>query len=122
MNAHDGTEFLHRVLWDLDISHDYHLVRGGDHGGPTLVPRMRAAYAWLGSVMAALGSATAEPTADERAVTAWIESGLAGAPPPVRPGSREFIRILRAQLQPVRDRAAASDPNTHRGYGVLPAT
>src|SRR5450759_5783608 len=39
LNAHDGTEFLHRVLWDLDLSHEYHLVRGADHGGPTIRPR-----------------------------------------------------------------------------------
>ena len=28
LNAHDGAEFLHRVLWDLDISHEYRLLRG----------------------------------------------------------------------------------------------
>ena len=22
LNAHDGTEFLHRVLWDLEIAHE----------------------------------------------------------------------------------------------------
>ena len=31
LNAHDGAEFLHNVLWDLDLSHEYHLVRGADH-------------------------------------------------------------------------------------------
>ena len=44
VNAHDGTEFLHRVLWDLDISHEYRLIRGADHGGPTFRPRMRATF------------------------------------------------------------------------------
>ena len=53
VNAHDGTEFLHRVLWDLDLSHEYRLVRGGDHGGPTFRPRMRATYAWLSAVLTA---------------------------------------------------------------------
>ena len=51
LNAHDGTEFLHRVLWDLDIAHEYRLIRGADHGGPTFVPRIRDAFAWLGSVI-----------------------------------------------------------------------
>jgi len=48
VNAHDGVEFLHRTLWDLDIAHEYHLLRGIDHVGVSVVPRMRAAYEWLG--------------------------------------------------------------------------
>ena len=95
VNAHDGTEFLHRVLWDLDISHEYHLVRGGDHGGPTFRPRMRATYAWLSAVLTA--QPVAEPTPEERALAA-----------------------MRAQLQPLRDQAAATDPTAHRRFGVLP--
>ena len=121
VNAHDGTEFLHRVLWDLDISHEYHLVRGGDHGGPTFNPRMRAAYVWVGAVLTELRTtANAEPSAAERAVTAWIEGGMVGNPPAAAPSSKEFTRIVRAQLKAVRDRAAASDPTTNRRYGVLP--
>ena len=89
VNAHDGTEFLHRVLWNLDISHDYRLVRGADHGGATFRPRMRAAYAWL---TAALQSPTEQP--------AWS--------------------AIRAQIEPLRDQAAASDPTTRRRFGVLP--
>jgi S-formylglutathione hydrolase len=95
VNAHDGTEFLHRVLWDLDISHEYHLVRGADHGGPTFRPRMRATYVWLS---AALDARTlAGPTPEELA-----------------------LRAIRAQLEPLRDQAAASDPATRRRFGVLP--
>jgi S-formylglutathione hydrolase len=105
VNAHDGAEFLHRVLWDLDLSHEYHLVRGGDHGGPTMQPRMRAMYAWVGAALSALRPASAE----ER---------VASNPP--APTSEEFLRMLRAQLQPLRDRAAASDPATNRRFGVLP--
>lgn len=68
VNAHDGTEFLHRVLWDLDVSHEYRLVRGADHGGPTFRPRMRATYIWLS---AALDARTpAEPTAEQLALDA----------------------------------------------------
>ena len=43
VNAHDGVELLHRALWDLDIAHEYHMLRGIDHVGATIVPRMRAA-------------------------------------------------------------------------------
>jgi S-formylglutathione hydrolase len=94
VNAHDGTEFLHRVLWDLDISHEYHLVRGADHGGPTFRPRMRATYAWLTAALAA----AAEPAPEQLALDA-----------------------IRAQLEPLRDQAAASDPSTRRRFGVLTA-
>jgi S-formylglutathione hydrolase len=120
LNAHDGAEFLHRVLWDLDISHEYHLVRCGDHGGPSMRPRMRSMYAWVGSVMSALQSKTTEPTAEEQAVSAWIDGGMAGSPPAAAPTSPEFLRILRAQFKQLRDRAAASDATTNRRYGVLP--
>jgi hypothetical protein len=109
------------VLWDLDISHEYRLIRGGDHGGPTFVPRMRATFAWVSSVVTAFrAAATAEPTAVELAVSAWIENGRAGNPPAAAPSSKEFIRILRAQFEPIRERAAACDASTNRRYGVLP--
>ncbi len=90
VNAHDGAEFLHRVLWDLDISHEYHLVRGADHGGSTFRPRMRATFAWL-------SAALAQPAAEDPSFDA-----------------------MRAQLEPLRDQAAASDPTTRRRFGVLP--
>ncbi len=86
MNAHDGAEFLHRVLWNLDISHEYHLVRGGDHGGPTFVPRMRAAFAWLGSVLT-----PAVKTPEETAVEEWIQGGMKGIHPPFRRRARRFF-------------------------------
>lgn len=120
VNAQDGAEFLHRVLWNLDISHEYHLVRGADHGGPTMQPRMRAMYAWVGATITALRAAAVEPSAEDRAVTAWIEGGMGGTPPAVGPTSDAFLRILRAQLKPLRDRAAGPDPTTNRRYGVLP--
>jgi S-formylglutathione hydrolase len=119
LNAHDGTEFLHRVLWDLDLSHEYRLVRGADHGGPSLRPRMRAMFAWVGGVLEELRAAPGEPTAEERAVSAWIEGGMEGAPPPAAPSSKEFVRILRARMRGVRERAAESDRTVGRRFGVL---
>jgi S-formylglutathione hydrolase len=89
VNAHDGAEFLHRVLWGLDISHEYHLVRGADHGGATFRPRMLETFAWV-------GRALASPTSEDRSMSA-----------------------IRAQIQPLRDRAAASDPTAYRRFGVL---
>ena len=46
-----GTEFLHRVLRDNGILHEYHLVRGGDHLGRTLGTRLQEALAFLGAVI-----------------------------------------------------------------------
>lgn len=97
VNAHDGTEFLHRVLWDLDISHEYRLVRGADHGGPTFRPRMRATYSWLSDVLRA--RTPAERSAEQVALDA-----------------------IRAQIEPLRDKAAASDPTARRRFGVLPGS
>lgn len=43
-----GTEFLHRVLFDAGVGHEYRLVRGADHVGPSLVPRMIDALDFTG--------------------------------------------------------------------------
>jgi S-formylglutathione hydrolase len=89
VNAHDGTEFLHRALWDLDISHEYHLWRGADHGGPTFVPRMKEMFRWLSTV-------------------------LRGEPP-----KDVALEAMRTQLEPVRAQAAAIDPTTRRRFAIL---
>ena len=47
---HRGTEFLHRVLFDAEISHEYRLVRGADHVGVTLGPRFADALDFVGAV------------------------------------------------------------------------
>jgi S-formylglutathione hydrolase len=43
----EGTEFLHRVLTDNGIEHEYHLVHGADHVGRTLRPRSIEALVFL---------------------------------------------------------------------------
>lgn len=48
---HRGTEFLHRVLRDNEVLHDYHLVRGADHLGRSLGPRMTEAFRFIGAVV-----------------------------------------------------------------------
>lgn len=90
LHAHDGAEHLHRVLWDLDVPHEYHLVYGADHVGRSIVPRLERAWRWLGRVLT-------EPEVLEPDVEA-----------------------LRAELAPLRARALAEDPTTARRYGVLP--
>ncbi len=44
---HEATEYLHRLLWDRKIAHEYHLVRGADHVGRTIRPRATEALAFL---------------------------------------------------------------------------
>ena len=48
---HEGTEFMHRVLWDQKIPHEYHLVRGADHVGATLRPRSIEGLQFLARVL-----------------------------------------------------------------------
>ena len=44
---YEGTEFLHQVLWQQRIKHEYHLVRGADHVGPSLSERIEEATLFL---------------------------------------------------------------------------
>lgn len=48
---HHGTEFLHRILFDAGIRHEYRLIRGADHLGRTLGPRMLEALRFLGRAL-----------------------------------------------------------------------
>jgi len=43
----EGVEFLHRVLWDHDIPHEYRLVHGADHLGRSLPARLRDGLKFL---------------------------------------------------------------------------
>ena len=50
-NINEGTEFMHRILWDYKIAHEYHLVRGADHVGRTIRPRTIEALQFLTRVL-----------------------------------------------------------------------
>ncbi|MGZ5956636.1 MAG: alpha/beta hydrolase [Caulobacteraceae bacterium] len=43
----EGTEFLHRVMWDHGVPHEYRLVHGADHLGRSLGPRLRDGFRFL---------------------------------------------------------------------------
>jgi S-formylglutathione hydrolase len=43
----EGVEFMHRVLWDHDIPHEYRQVHGADHLGRTLPGRLRDGLKFL---------------------------------------------------------------------------
>ena len=116
LNAHDGAEFLHRVLWDLDLPHEYHLVRGADHGGPTMRPRLRTMLAWLGS----LWNPPPTDAVAEQAAGVWLQSGMQGKPPAGATTTNSFIRFLRAGFESRRSDATKRDPTTSRTFGLLP--
>jgi len=44
---YEGAEFIHRILWDGSVMHEYHLVHGADHVGRTLRPRTAEALAFF---------------------------------------------------------------------------
>jgi S-formylglutathione hydrolase len=48
---HHGTEFLHRVLFDNGLSHEYRLVKGAEHVGPSIAPRFLDALGFFGRVL-----------------------------------------------------------------------
>jgi S-formylglutathione hydrolase len=43
----EGTEYLHRVMWDNGVPHEYRLVRNADHTGKTVAVRFRDALRFL---------------------------------------------------------------------------
>jgi S-formylglutathione hydrolase len=43
----EAAEYLHRLMYDRQIPHEYHLVRGADHLGSSLPPRIQDGLAFL---------------------------------------------------------------------------
>lgn len=125
-NLQDGAEYLHRVLWDADISHDYRLIRGADHVGPELAGRQRAMLRFLAGALAqrqASGGPRAASGPDVIAdYRAWLAGGGSGPAPAVDFSSPQGPAVLRLLLEPQQRAAAARDPDMARRYGMLPGT
>ena len=119
---HDGTEQLHRALWDLDIGHEYHLVHGADHLGPEALSAQRAALMFIGAAQrrAAGEDRTAADRELEAAWRDWAASGRQGDPPPFDAFGVSASVALRAMLEPELTEAARRDPTATRRYGILP--
>ena len=45
---HEGTEFLHRTLWEKRIPHEYRLIRWANHVGSSLSDRSRDRFHFIG--------------------------------------------------------------------------
>jgi S-formylglutathione hydrolase len=118
----DGAEFLHRVLWDLGLSHEYRLTAGADHLGPSLLPRLRAAFLWLGERLAPAPNTILGEI--ERAWSQWLEQGRVGPQPslPLDPETHTALKVFRRQMVEPRASAAREDPTTLRRFGRLPPT
>ncbi|HIG40330.1 MAG TPA: hypothetical protein EYQ14_07285 [Gammaproteobacteria bacterium] len=126
INLHDGAEFLHRILWDNDIRHDYHLVRWADHVGVSMERRIYEAHTFLG---AAMKGGLSEPidlplTSEEQTFADYQFSGAAerGEPAPEFDMMSDPYRapsIHAALWKPLRE-LAHGDTNMKRAYGILP--
>lgn len=46
-----GSEFLHRILFDNKIKHEYRLVYGADHVGNTFTERFNNGFSYLNRVI-----------------------------------------------------------------------
>lgn len=130
VNLQDGTEFMHRVLWDHDIRHEYHLVRWADHVGRSLDRRLAEAHRFLDAALAGgLDEPIDLPLNDqEQAHVDWIHGGamVAGEPPPDPDfhGLEDPERapsVHRHIWDPLRE-GAAGDPAMKRAYAELPPT
>ena len=117
---HDGAEFLHRVLWDLDLSHEYRLSAGADHVGPSLLLRLRAAFLWLGERL--IPPRPGIKGEAERAWSEWLDRNCVGPEPslPLDPATNTMQEIFRHQMAAPRAKAAQKDPTTLRRFGRLP--
>jgi S-formylglutathione hydrolase len=97
LGLYAGAEYLHRILYDNGVRHEYHLVRGADHVGASLGRRFFEALGFIGRVL--------RPEAPDRAV--------------------EGLRRLREQMEQhprlaarMQERAAArGGPGRRRGRG-----
>lgn len=124
LNLQDGNEFLHRLLWDLDVSHEYHLVKDADHMGSTLVPSMIEAFSFISK---ALREATDPATPSElskegQAWLVWAKSGMKGPGPDFNMMSDEGALVLRKSFEDGVKELAKEDPTMARRFAVLPPT
>ena len=131
INLHDGTEYMHRMLWDNDIRHEYHLVRWADHVGLSMDRRLKEALKFLA---ASLAGGLEEPTdlplnEEEAAYLKWANEGgmIAGEPSPI--GTRNLMHenperapTIHASIWDPQKDLVKDDPDMKRAYAKLPPT
>ena len=110
LNLHWGTEFLHRVLWDQQIPHEYRLVRWADHLGPSIPERLIDAHSFLakGLTGGRLAPRDIALTDEEAAYAADFVNGVEfdeHAAPVYDPLSERGPAVLQAMFAPSLSRA-----------------
>lgn len=124
LNLHDGAEFLHRTLWDLDIRHEYHLVRWADHVGVSFDRRMPEAIRFISDAFAGGRSAPTELqlTEVEQAWLDWIRNSMEGDPKTVDLSTERGPALLRLTFEEKMKPVRVFDPTVARAYGPMPRT
>lgn len=128
LNLHDGAEFLHRVLWDNDIRHEYHLVRWADHVGVTMRSRLNEMLAFFAQ---SLRGGRADPISlpineeEEQLIALVAQKAASGESPP--PEFSEYLSstrgpTLHAHAWATLKALANADPALKRNYAELPNT
>ena len=128
INLHDGTEFVHRVLWDHDIRHEYHLVRWADHVGASMRPRFGEMLRFIATAFAGGRDDPVELPLTEEEERLMATAGQAAAEG--KPTPAELTAYLsgprgptvHAQVWSPMRAAASGDPELDRAYGRLPPT
>ena len=122
LNLHDGAEFMHRTLWDLDIRHEYHVVRWAGHVGPSISERVSEAHRFLSRALAGGCSAPldTELTQDEQAWLDWTAGGMEGDPVPIDLTGERAPALLERTMADKKEAARAADPTMARAYGRMP--
>lgn len=122
LNLHDGTEFLHRVLWDLDIRHEYHCVRWAGHVGSSLGIRFAESMRFLTNALNGGLSAPKPitPSADEQQWIDWMNGGMVGVAPPLDMSGDRAPGLLDRLMAHKKDPARQSDPSFSRAYAEMP--
>ena len=126
IQLHDGAEFLHRVFWDNDIRHEYHLVRWADHVGLSMYDRTKEAHAFLA---ASLAGGKSEPidlplTQQELAFARSVFGGEAvdTEPTSMMRDDPQKAPTIHAELWKPLKVLAKDDLDMQRAYGRLPDT
>lgn len=128
LNLHDGTEFVHRVLWDHDVRHEYHLVRWADHNGASMRPRFAEMMAFIATALAGGRSDPVAPplTEAEQELLAEVARRAAAGEPPPEEWSTYMLGprgpTVHAQVWSALRALAVEDPELARAYARLPAT
>ncbi len=130
INLHDGAEYMHRILWDNDIRHEYHLVRWADHVGLSMENRTKEAHRFLA---ASLAGGLDEPTdlilnTEEKKYLDWVNGGMQRGEPDPSDGEslmhkdpKRAPTVHRGVWDPLKE-TAKDDPEMKRAYAKLPPT